>query len=102
MIFLHMAKTKASSFPPEDIEGLQLWLNSEVGITMTGIPESPINDPLDITGCGLWLDASLGITEAGTGVSSWADQSGNGRDQALAGCDYFHRRVAYPGRSRRG
>jgi hypothetical protein len=86
MIFLHSSNKK--NFSPNRINGLQLWLNGEVGITMTGIPETIIDDPLDITGCALWLDASLGITEAGTGVSSWADQSGNGRDFAQSTDDY--------------
>jgi hypothetical protein len=36
--------------------------------------------PTDIDGCVLWLRADLGITEAGSGVSVWADQSGNGND----------------------
>jgi hypothetical protein len=40
--------------------------------------------PTDIDGCVLWLRADLGITEAGSGVSVWADQSGNGNDFAQA------------------
>jgi hypothetical protein len=38
--------------------------------------------PTDIAGAVLWLRADLGITEAGSGVSVWADQSGNGNDFA--------------------
>jgi hypothetical protein len=38
--------------------------------------------PTDIAGAVLWLRADFGITEAGSGVSVWADQSGNGNDFA--------------------
>lgn len=36
--------------------------------------------PTDIDGCELWLRADLGVTIAGSGVSVWADQSDNGND----------------------
>jgi hypothetical protein len=35
--------------------------------------------PLDIPNCALWLEADRGITITGSGVSAWADQSGNNR-----------------------
>ena len=35
--------------------------------------------PTQISGCTLWLRSDLGIT-LGTGVSAWADQSGNGHN----------------------
>ena len=33
----------------------------------------------------LWLDAGVGLTLSGTDVTTWADQSGNGRDAAASG-----------------
>jgi hypothetical protein len=36
-------------------------------------------NPLKIPGCALWLEANKGIVITGVGVSSWIDQSGNGR-----------------------
>lgn len=34
--------------------------------------------PPDVAGCLCWLDASLGVTIVGSGVDTWADQSGTG------------------------
>lgn len=36
--------------------------------------------PSDISGLTAWFQYGVGITEAGSGVSVWADQSGNGND----------------------
>ena len=36
--------------------------------------------PTKIAGLSLWLRADLGITVTGSGVSTWADQSGGGRN----------------------
>lgn len=41
--------------------------------------DSPSWAPTDISGCVLWLDSSLGITTP-SGVTKWADQSGNAGD----------------------
>lgn len=44
--------------------------------------------PTAISGLAAWYDATVGVTDAGAGaVSTWADQSGNGRDltQGTAG-----------------
>lgn len=38
--------------------------------------------PASLSGLALWLRADLGITVTGSGVSLWADQSGNGRNFA--------------------
>ena len=39
--------------------------------------------PTDLPACGLWLDAAKGVATNASGlVSSWADQSGNGRNAA--------------------
>jgi hypothetical protein len=40
--------------------------------------------PLSMSGVVLWLRSDMGITLAGTKVSGWADQSGNGHDVAQA------------------
>lgn len=39
--------------------------------------------PRDVPGCLLWLRADLGVT-IGTGVATWADQSGNGHNATQA------------------
>lgn len=51
----------------------------------------------------LWLDSALGITVTGAGVSTWADQSGGGRD-LTQGTDasrpvYTSSRAAFGGRA---
>jgi hypothetical protein len=43
--------------------------------------DSPTWAPTDISGCVLWLDSSLGVTNS-SGVTKWADQSGNAGDVA--------------------
>lgn len=43
-------------------------------------------NPLHIPDCALWLEADRGVTVTGSGVSLWADQSGNGRN-ATQGTD---------------
>jgi len=53
------------------------------GQASAGVSPSPVFSPLDIPGIALWLRADLGITLA-TGVSSWADQSGNGNNVTQA------------------
>lgn len=45
---------------------------------------TPTFNPTQIAGCSLWLRADLGITQSSGSVSSWADQSGNGRDATQA------------------
>jgi len=49
----------------------------------TGFTPSPVFSPLDLSGLVLWLRADLGITIA-TGVSAWADQSGQGHNVTQA------------------
>ena len=39
----------------------------------------PVWKPTSLSGCVLWLRSDLGVI-TGSGVSTWADQSGNGRD----------------------
>jgi hypothetical protein len=43
--------------------------------------------PPDVSGCQLWLRSDLGVTlgAGGGGVTTWADQSGNGHDATAAG-----------------
>lgn len=43
-----------------------------------------ITDPTEIDDLALWLRADLGVTIVSGRVSSWADQSGNGRDATQA------------------
>jgi hypothetical protein len=44
-----------------------------------GIGSPPTNN------LALWLNASAGLTLSGTDVSTWADQSGNGKDATASG-----------------
>ncbi len=44
-------------------------------LKLQGVPISPL--PANLM---LWLDADKGITTSGTAVTSWADQSGNGKN----------------------
>lgn len=37
-------------------------------------------DPTTLASLALWLKGDVGVTVTGAGVSTWADQSGNGRD----------------------
>ncbi len=55
-------------------------------IKVTGSGGGGIADPTDIAGCLLWVRADLGVTKDGSNlVSTWADQSGAGRDFTEAG-----------------
>jgi hypothetical protein len=43
------------------------------------LPATPF-DPTTVAGCTLYLRSDLGVTASGGNISSWADQSGNGRN----------------------
>jgi hypothetical protein len=45
-------------------------------------PDIPIN-PDDLTGLIVWLNAELGVTTDGDDVTAWADQSGNSNNPSL-------------------
>jgi FtsP/CotA-like multicopper oxidase with cupredoxin domain len=58
------------------------------GISPTGTATVTTPAPsVPLTGLSLWLKADAGLTMAGTGVSAWADQSGNNKNatQGTAG-----------------
>jgi len=68
---------KGNPFNPSKLSDLALWLKADSGITMSDIPENPINSPMDLYDCALWLDAAQGTTviETGTACSSPLDIS---------------------------
>ena len=50
--------------------------------------------PTDLSACAMWLHAGAGVTVDGSGlVSSWADQTGNGRNASQADVNYQPRWV---------
>jgi hypothetical protein len=61
---------------PDEVVAVQGYLNARYGVLGFG--------RATITGLKLWLRADAGVTLSGSGVSNWADQSGNGNDVSQA------------------
>jgi len=56
---------------------------SEVSLAEVSVAGGIGSPPTD--NLALWLNASAGLTLSGTDVSTWADQSGNGKDATASG-----------------
>lgn len=69
---------------PTEIGNLLWYVNDRYKLTATGsIAPGPF-DPSKLPGLALWLRGDKGVTLNGSTVSSWADQSGNGRNAVQA------------------
>ena len=65
--------------------GSSAW---DITFKITAVPgKSRFFVPTDVSGCLMWLRSDLGITKTGSAVSTWADQSGAGRDVSQATFD---------------